>query len=237
MPTAFQRAFKRGKQNYYARRGTTKKFTAYKTTLPKAANAVVTVPRPRPFPAYTDCVLRYVELFNVDPVAGLASNYFFSANSIYDPNVTAAGNQPLGYDEYQNIYNQYRVLKAKMKLYAAPTGSTTTSQVIVGVRTVPDTTIQTNVTEMMEAPNSKFMILSDDEKVKSVTCYWNIQSLGSYVDESDLNSLTTGNPAQREYFGIYVHGMDGNIDPATVKMVCMIEYTVRWFDPRSLTKS
>lgn len=62
-------------------------------------------------------------IFNVSAVD---SFYDFRLNSIYDPDVTSVGHQPLWSDQYQAIYKKYRVFRCKyeLKLVALSTGGT-----------------------------------------------------------------------------------------------------------------
>lgn len=61
--------------------------------------------------------LKYCELIHIDPGAGLLNNYVFSANSIFDPNVTGTGHQPLYTDEiYSAGYEHATVTASTIKV-------------------------------------------------------------------------------------------------------------------------
>jgi hypothetical protein len=51
----------------------------------------------------------------------------YKINSIYDPDLTAAGNQPLGRDTYAGIYNYYKVLETHIKVYVTECANVTSS--------------------------------------------------------------------------------------------------------------
>lgn len=57
---------------------------------------------------------------------GTDLTYDFRLNSIYDPDITSVGHQPMWSDEYQAIYKLYRVFRCKyeLKLVALSTGGT-----------------------------------------------------------------------------------------------------------------
>lgn len=58
--------------------------------------------------------LRYVDGFPLDPPAsGLATPFVFRANSIYDPNLSGSGHQPMNRDMWANLYKRYTVIGAK----------------------------------------------------------------------------------------------------------------------------
>lgn len=52
--------------------------------------------------------------------SGLNAGYYqFRANSVYDPNLTGVGHQPMGHDQLAALYDKYRVYNAKIVLTAA----------------------------------------------------------------------------------------------------------------------
>ena len=62
--------------------------------------------------------MRYTELLQLaDAVTGLAYNVY-NANGIWDPNFSATGHQPMGYDQWSTLYKTYRVKSARLKLSA-----------------------------------------------------------------------------------------------------------------------
>lgn len=58
--------------------------------------------------------MRYVATVLLTSTAGLSSQYVFRWNSIYDPDVTSTGAQPIGYTQWSNMYKQYTVVGAKL---------------------------------------------------------------------------------------------------------------------------
>lgn len=60
--------------------------------------------------------LRYNEAhtFSASGTANFASSYKFNLSSIYDPNFSGVGHQPMGRDELMNIYEKYTVVGAKI---------------------------------------------------------------------------------------------------------------------------
>lgn len=54
--------------------------------------------------------LPYSEAFTTTlPGGGIGTAYSFNLNSIYDPNRTGTGHQPLGHDQWYTFYSKYRV--------------------------------------------------------------------------------------------------------------------------------
>ena len=73
------------------------------------------------FPNTKTVALRYVENVTLDGSASGTVVNVFRVNSIYDPNYTGAGHQPMFRDNYAAIYEQYRVNYATITMVALDT--------------------------------------------------------------------------------------------------------------------
>lgn len=95
----FRRRFKRTfkKRRYGAKRA----------TLMATPNA--------PIPDRYICKLKYATNTTMITGAGVSAHLFRPA-SIYDPDFTGVGHQPLGHDQLATLYNQYRVYGMKYKI-------------------------------------------------------------------------------------------------------------------------
>jgi len=65
-------------------------------------------------PASRIVKLNYFDQLNLSPNSGSVQQCTFRANSIYDPNSTGTGHQPLFHDQLQELYNNYVVLGSKI---------------------------------------------------------------------------------------------------------------------------
>lgn len=64
--------------------------------------------------------------------SGISGFYQYKINSIFDPDLTGAGRQPLGRDTWTQIYNYYKVLETKIKVEIIDTTHITTAGNISG---------------------------------------------------------------------------------------------------------
>ena len=71
--------------------------------------------------------LRYVDNFTLDASGTGSAVHVFSVNSIFDPNVTGTGHQPMFHDNYQSIYGKYRVNYATITVVPLATHITNTT--------------------------------------------------------------------------------------------------------------
>jgi len=73
--------------------------------------------------------LRYVAAFTSD---GTLFDHVYNLNSIFDPDRTGTGHQPLGHDQYANFYNRYRVWSTRVKILYQASGAVSSSPAAVG---------------------------------------------------------------------------------------------------------
>lgn len=66
--------------------------------------------------------LRYNEAhtFSAGGAANFASSYEMNLNSLYDPNESGIGHQPMGFDQLMGIYEKYTVVAAKITVAFLP---------------------------------------------------------------------------------------------------------------------
>lgn len=71
------------------------------------------------FSNYQIVNLRYGTQFTLDSTAiGTYGNYYFRANSCFDPDDSSVGHQPRGFDQWAAFYDNYVVLGSKITVYA-----------------------------------------------------------------------------------------------------------------------
>lgn len=91
------------------------------------------------------------------------SVYQFRMNSLHDPDFTGVGHQPMGYDEFSALYQQWWVVASRMTVDAIFT-TNTVSVTSVGVNrcqvalfaTANDTTVPSTVDQMIENHDCAF---------------------------------------------------------------------------------
>ncbi len=69
-------------------------------------------------------VLKYVDNFSATIASTAGTQQTMNLNSIFDPDRTGVGHQPLYYDQYAALYNRYRVLKVHWKIVFGNTTGT-----------------------------------------------------------------------------------------------------------------
>jgi hypothetical protein len=200
--------------------------------------------------------LRYSDQINVgNPLGG--SVYNFRANSLYDPNKTGTGHQPLGFDQMAEKYNHYVVLGAKIYVQAIPFGTSSSSgdnPAYFMVKTSDnDTKDYDSITHLIESTGKT-------PKINSNYVYNQLskpqgnnakmpQDVATYsarkwfrkdpMDHDDLKALVNANPVEEVNFQIYTMPLlDSFVSTQdSVSYQVTIEYIATFLEPKTLTQS
>lgn len=85
--------------------------------------------------------LVYTTNVSVASVAGVPQFYTFAGNSLYDPDITGTGHQPMGFDQWQGFYNKYTVYGSKIRAtfcnVDSVAGAPNTENIMVGLVPTP----------------------------------------------------------------------------------------------------
>lgn len=106
---------KRTRTNRTTRRRTVKSKRFRRLAAKRYSTSVRNVSRSI-IPARYITKLMYSETFDLTQAANTPWNYSYSINGMNDPNLTGGGHQPMGFDQFAALYNNYYVTGMKIKL-------------------------------------------------------------------------------------------------------------------------
>ena len=180
--------------------------------------------------------------------AGGSNKWSFSFNSLFDPDVTGTGAQPLFFDQYSLVYSRYNVHYAKCTAtvinHAVNTavwnGSAVTTQPnhsyrLLMVRDNDETDVPTDLNTLMMQKSSsvKWRYVAPQLNGKlpslSMSCVPHKVAGVSKGDDTMLASVV-GSPARNIKCSLIVASADGFTDPPSVYVNVNIEYYVRFTD-------
>lgn len=102
------------------------------------------------FPREMKVTLNYHDFFAIVTTAGVSNDHTFNLNSIFDPDLSGTGHQPLGSDQWATLYGRYRVDSVR----ATVTGVTNSTHGAVYVMIANNTTTAlTDSYVIMESPD------------------------------------------------------------------------------------
>ena len=195
-------------------------------------------------PAKLTTTLKYCQHTALNPSVGGVVGHTFAANGLYDPDITATGHQPMGYDQISVLYNRYTVTAVRMKVSHLQMNNTTAVPGAFGIIFNDDVNLsagtafrtcaeQRNVSKLVFASNQ---IYSGSESVsmsQNIGQYFGHK--GSLVGEGDYSARTNTNPARICYLTLFY----GN-DLATAgqtEFLIQLEYDVTFTEPVELAAS
>jgi hypothetical protein len=175
---------------------------------------------------------------------GLATDYFYSANGIFDPDITGTGHQPIGFDQIMTFYEQYTVTRSSITCHFRNLADCNLS-----IALAPDATAVTDPNQHMEnglvvmKANSAFTTengfpfpeLSLDCDVKG---YFGQLTEREMLNDNSLYGTAAANPTEQVYFA--VANWPGFAIPgsaSTVYFDVLLSYDVIFWEPRKVTES
>lgn len=190
-------------------------------------------------PITTIAKLRYDDLINVTSATSVLGSHVFRANSIYDPDYSGTGHQPMGHDEWAQLYNHYVVLGSKIvATVTVPSDADIywTGAYLSDTVTVPYTT----GTAFREARKglTKFCNAGDNctNHVRAMYSPKKFFQVKDVMDNVTRLGASTGyNPSEEAAFIIWVQALNASTVAATIAI--HIEYTVQFSEPKDLVQS
>lgn len=184
--------------------------------------------------------LRYVDTNIVmNPTPTTNDIYIYRANDLFDPNYSATGHQPRGYDQWMNMYKKSVVLGSKIKC-SFTSSDVTNSDVhcIVKVDTEPTST--SDILDDLELRSVKHKIRTGNATYPTVvTHYYSHKKwFPKAKPMTDINQhgTRTSSVTDPVFFIIAVGSQDGT-DANALKLTVELEYTAMLFDPINPTIS
>lgn len=210
--------------------------------FPMRRQRTVRVPKYQPFGPVGDSKrvkLKYVQTFNRSLASGISSN-LIRGNSPHDPEWSAGGGQPYGYDQWAVFYKKYLCTSSKIRVRFSETSSGTVPMVVV-VQPRVTSTVDTDVDLLQQRPYSRVKFASPSgSNVHSITSYQSAKRMfglkGLRAEDNTYTALTTANPAQEWYWHVVAFPQD-EISNVAGNFTIEITYYVTFFLREPLSAS
>lgn len=191
--------------------------------------------------------LRYCEFdLSIVSTAGAAAGYVFSANGMFDPNITGTGHQPMGFDQMMVFYEQATVVGSKCSvvmnnnsaagkygwtgLYVSPDTSTLTDP----ARAIENGMIDNRwITPAAQAGSLSRLNIGVDLR----TYFGRSRTVRDLLDDDQLFTTAAANPVEQLYFILTAVDPTGAAGTINVTFQVVIEYDAIFFEPRKITSS
>lgn len=164
-------------------------------------------------------------------------------NSAFKPDITAAGHQPQGFDEYADLYESFRVNSVDVEILASADYDAN-ENILMCIYPTYGTTYGVDVNPTLENPKCEKVILSFSQNSSSSRqppVYRKriypakIVGLtqGQYVSDSGSSAIVTTNPTLIPKLVVGFATKDGTAQ--SVDMVTTLRYNVTFFRRRLFT--
>lgn len=164
---------------------------------------------------------------------GTLTSYLFRGNSVYDPDYTGAGHQPLGYDQLSALYEAYQVIGSSIVARFFSTLATNSlNQAQIGIFPSMDVTAPPLADQCQEQPYCKWKQAHLTTGTNTACSVFNKMTSARMAGKTiDLNSdeyygaLTNANPSVTWYWNVFAEQADqtgGDTSPgwyASIKLV------------------
>ena len=194
------------------------------------------------FPRQVVVTHKYCDYFTLTSTGGVTAAYRFSANGLYDPNITGTGHQPMYFDQYAGIYNHYVVIGSKCRFRAIPNSTTEPAFAVAGLLNDDTTSVVPSggiTTAFEESQGTEIYLFSQSS---SETCkelevkYSSKRTFGAGpMSNVALQGTGSANPSEQSYFDFYVSSLSAS--NATVAVIAEIEYITIWSEVRDMPPS
>lgn len=194
--------------------------------------------------------LRYVTDQEFNPTfpgsVATAAVVVYSANGMYDPDVTHVGHQPLWFDQWMAMYNHFVVTECSIRVTFVSTGNAPpNANCIVGVHL--DASSATTTTcfppYYPEQSNTTWKCISNVYNGGPTTVVATADnaaffrmSKAQYMTDNEFRGTASTNPTEGIFWHVFVQPMT-NVDASSVSAVVELEYTAKLMEPRDVTQS
>lgn len=176
----------------------------------------------------------------------------FSANGLFDPDITGTGHQPRGYDQLMTLYKKYVVTGVKVEAwFAAPNAGESVVQPLPFIMYRETNASITNFTDIMERPNLVFAdgcfagtesaggTVTSTGKGKYLSVYFDVvklkgmgKSREEFLHEDSLQGTVSANPSDMGYISIgWIRNGGASIDTCTVPVTVRLTYYSTLLEP------
>lgn len=175
----------------------------------------------------------------LDGGAGTAASYVFAANGLYDPNVTGAGHQPMGFDQLMGLYNQYTVIGGIIRVTFSNFDATYSQ--LVGITMKDSANTSNDPRQYIEWGNTTWDQVGQlgGTPTKTLTHRFDIAKFAAQdiLNEQSFTGISSANPANTLHLVVWSAITDAINNPGSVYATVEIMYDAIFKSPGATSAS
>lgn len=180
--------------------------------------------------------LKYTDVIKVSPGA-LTSSYVFNLNSLYDPDRTGVGHQPMMFDEWSTLYNRYKVHGCSWKI-SVSFPNTQTATCVYPSNTSAASADITDAAERRYATIKQTAGASTSHNIVKFKGYAKMRKLyGRKELENKDEALISASPTEIACLHLFSSSMDGATNISSYYLVIELVYYAELFDRKDVVGS
>ena len=183
--------------------------------------------------------LRYgAASLNFTSLTSQVGRYVFTANGLFDPNITGGALAPAGFSQLISTYEHYTVTRCNAQIIFT---NNSTTPALVAMAVQADTSGSNDPNNMLELPFEQVVQLEPSSAYGSSKTLSMSIDLSRFFGEPVLGDQAlyrgdaTSNPPEQAYLTCFCYGLKGGA--ADVFMTVKLEYHAVFTEPRELTPS
>lgn len=186
--------------------------------------------------------LRYCSNAVITSTSGTLGSHYFRATSLFDPDQTGTGHQPMGFDQMAALYNHYLVLGSKITIRAMPDQNGDINSAVFGVYVSDDTsTPYTDYTGFIEAKRGVYKCIANQRNQISLKYGFSTKKFFNISDVKDnrstLGASIGSNPSEEAYFILYYQNLESPGETSEHNFLITIDFIAEFSEPKDLTQS
>lgn len=184
---------------------------------------------------------RYVSSIILTSTSGAIAKHQFSANGMFDPDITATGHQPLYFDQFTALYDHYTVIGSKITVkLCSGTANEAAGQFAMMLN---DDTSSTNITdpehafEQSQHSNRLTLIPPNSNNSYAQRLTWSPKKVfgGSILANDALQGTVSANPTEQSYYDLYFSSFGSATTTCAIQV--LIEYIAVWDELKEVAQS
>lgn len=181
--------------------------------------------------------LKYAERLQANP-AGFTYSYLFNMNSVFDPNRTGTGHQPMYYDQLATLYNRYRVRAFAYTVVVSNVNTPITCTIVP----VNGTSTPASATDASENPLAVQKIVntmtSGGGSIQTFKGYVRLSTLlGEMITDDRDQAVVGSSPSNGVVLSIQLDTLDGSTNITSLNIYVKFKYYTEWFDRNTVVGS
>jgi len=214
----------------------------------RPARSAVRVPRPFTFkglnlrrtglPDQLRVKHKYVETYPLTSTSGAMGQFVFSANGMYDPNITGAGVQPLYFDQLAALYDHYTVVSSKCTITCMQSSSAIPT-ICALVKDDDTGNVYASINGSISNDTTSWGYSTyNNPPLKLVKFYNSGRTYGvrDLAGDPTMSGTSAANPTEQTYFRFIIQSSDFTTT-SSVNFTVEIEYDAIWRERKEVAES